>query len=1203
MSDAGGQITHLGVLYQDKIAALYLGRMLDPRAPRLPLDQQVVEVRGEKPGAEVDDVVVRFADGHAIYIQAKTALQDSGNTWQKLWEHFYKQQQRPDFDRSRDRIVLLMGDYADWFRVLKSTCRKAASSQNAQEWLDRLVSQDQIQRKNKLLDLIDQRLRAEYQKLLAGGGFQPGAEPPAPAPFAVEDLYRLLGLIDVEFVENETIEEERLIYWLPDSNRNLAALFDQLCILVTRYSSEGRLFDPALLLRELDRLEIVIKPLEQQRAMPETAETQVIKAIGGFQQDFLPRARKQAEGFLREHTGQAEYTGTFIPAIYVHRQQVEDHLEKFLAGQAPLLVLTGDSGVGKTNLLCQWTQELLDADQSVFVYNCGFLQNIEIENTIAQDLSIPGGGHLLPALGHISQQASALGKQFVIIFDNLYGYRGADKTEPYHLFRHIDELVRNPDFPEQSIKILISCSTATFKSLERQDPQALERVYRPPYYQPAKEQVLCLGMFTDEELKAAYAVYQRYFQLQMAYEELPEFLCQRLRTPVLLRMFAETYQGKLEPIAYEAQALGIFRNYYDDHVRRVEDRNLVRNLVSEMYNRKRVSLSLDRLVEQEKFQSVILDLNPDSSFRRMLELGILTVTAVPLLGEELRFTHARFGAFALAVYMWQEHEGAVDEAVLKELTGDGAFSSMSWDAAITLLLLSKESQLFLSCASSQSVELRELVIQALVELYADEPGLSVNLIKELINSDSPDAYRNGLKAAYWIGPGARDVFLWAATRGSAELRRVTKDILYLIWRHDPDFTYGLLNELADRFNLLELSRLRSTLEFLIELSITIYINHPENKDVISQTTELWYKILIDRLHLNLLKTDLFGKEIENLLFRIVGSGFTGLLMDTALFTEFVPADRFFNLPDSERERFKQLVAMVDPQVDIHARADDLKALFESDLILFNILACVVLAAHAYAKFSEYQGLLEDLWQRMSPQGKVWELISFAVLLPDAPDEWVPLLEIFTRQMVEEYPGFFFGDEMPLIQKFDLLMIPLGISYGKRGSEAPYFVELLDSAFSQADRRLLRRSLAGLGLVGFYYPQAVFQTLRSSVPNFKDARLQDDLVLPLATMRTLHLDEVDNFLNQIGASEAFQRRVSAATDIELVKRYIYSLGIYNNAVHQAINYPIMRRELLIGGLTALADSRRPQDFVGKYTVVPIRMLRAADYRLDRWTLPE
>jgi len=43
MSDAGGQITHLGVLFQDKIAALYLGRMIDPRLARLFIQSRIPE--------------------------------------------------------------------------------------------------------------------------------------------------------------------------------------------------------------------------------------------------------------------------------------------------------------------------------------------------------------------------------------------------------------------------------------------------------------------------------------------------------------------------------------------------------------------------------------------------------------------------------------------------------------------------------------------------------------------------------------------------------------------------------------------------------------------------------------------------------------------------------------------------------------------------------------------------------------------------------------------------------------------------------------------------------------------------------------------------------------------------------------------------------------------------------------------------------
>jgi hypothetical protein len=575
---------------------------------------------------------------------------------------------------------------------------------------------------------------------------------------------------------------------------------------------------------------------------------------------------------------------------------------------------------------------------------------------------------------------------------------------------------------------------------------------------------------------------------------------------------------------------------------------------------------------------------------------------MPLIGETVSFTHSRFGAFALASHMYVSE--SITASFLQRLVDESSDFSMVWDAAITLLTLRKDdTALFSSCATSPNVALRELVTLTLVELHVDEPAVAIGLIKMLISSGSREAERCGLKAAYWIGPGARDVFLWAVRKGSAELRGSTEETLYLIWRQDPDFTYGLLNELADGFGLSALPSLRKTLEFLIRLSITIYINHPEQEDIVRQTTDLWYKILIERLHLNLFRTDLFGKRIERVLFQIVGRAFSGRLMKTALFTDYVPVDRVFNLSEPERERFRQSVILVDPQTDIHDHADDLQALLDSDIVLFNILAAMVLAIHAFSDFGAHQPLLEDIWDRLTPQGKAWELMGFTVLLPDAPPEWTGLLEVFTRHLFEEHPGVIYGDEMPLIQDFDIIMLPLALSYGKWGDEMAYYVELLRAAFARVDRRLVRHCLAGLGLAGFYYPRATFQTLAAGISDFNDPEIQEDLVRPLATIRTLHLDQVDSFLIQMGVDEAFRRRVSATTDVELVRRYLYPLGIYNNAVHQAIHYPIMRRELLINGLTALADAHRPQDFIASYTPAPMRLLREADYRLDRWTLPE
>jgi hypothetical protein len=157
--------------------------------------------------------------------------------------------------------------------------------------------------------------------------------------------------------------------------------------------------------------------------------------------------------------------------------------------------------------------------------------------------------------------------------------------------------------------------------------------------------------------------------------------------------------------------------------------------------------------------------------------------------------------------------------------------------------------------------------------------------------------------------------------------------------------------------------------------------------------------------------------------------------------------------------------------------------------------------------------------------------------------------------------------------------------------------------AQTDRRQAGRCLAALGPVGFYHPQAVLEALRAAGLQLDDPALQDAIVHCLATIRLLHVDEVDLFLSQAGATDDLQLRVSTAADVDLVRRFVYGLGIYNTTVHQAVNYPRMRRQLLIGSLTALCDAHSAQDFIASYTPVPIRMLRDAGFRLSEWTLPE
>ena len=196
-----------------------------------------------------------------------------------------------------------------------------------------------------------------------------------------------------------------------------------------------------------------------------------------------------------------------------------------------------------------------------------------------------------------------------------------------------------------------------------------------------------------------------------------------------------------------------------------------------------------------------------------------------------------------------------------------------------------------------------------------------------------------------------------------------------------------------------------------------------------------------------------------------------------------------------------------------------------------------------------------------------------------------------------------GEDGGILGQFDIGLLPLGLAYGKRGVAMPLVDELLDDALD-SDRPLAHRLVRGLAAVGFYYPESVFATLAPraaallSQPDGSEA-----LVATLATIRVLHFDRVDLFLGRIGAPDSLRARVAAHGEPGLIARCIDWIGWYNNAVHQALHYPAMRRTLLIGALRALGEAKRPADFIGPYTDAIIDMGERAQFRLIRWTSPD
>jgi hypothetical protein len=201
MSIRGGSTTQAGIYYQNTVAALYMGRMLDPRISDL--TQRVIAVRSEA-REYVDDVVVVFADGHHRFIQVKENIEPTpGNKkWRKLWEDFEKQCWEAEFGDD-DRLVIFLGKLDDWFTDLDSLCERARGASDLDEWQEILSSA----KYGKVEGTVRRLLSTEHQS-------------------AAHSL-RLCSVVDVEQMPLDILES-LVPAWMPPNNQGEQPLFSAL---------------------------------------------------------------------------------------------------------------------------------------------------------------------------------------------------------------------------------------------------------------------------------------------------------------------------------------------------------------------------------------------------------------------------------------------------------------------------------------------------------------------------------------------------------------------------------------------------------------------------------------------------------------------------------------------------------------------------------------------------------------------------------------------------------------------------------------------------------------------------------------------------------------------------------------------------------------------------------------------------------------
>lgn len=220
MPEAGGTTTQSGIHYQNSIAALYLGRLIDPQS-RI-ASENVIEVRVEAP-EHVDDVVIKHSDGSSTYIQAKEALSINSKEWSKLWGHFAAQKEESADEKFK--LVLAIGTISNDLSSLYEVCNRAKGKKNHEEWIDSLSNS----------------LKAVADKIV-------GALPQRTVQYAFE----LISLVEVWIWPLKQIERDLMPIWIPESTSSASTLFD---ILRGKIGTKARIrgvFHASKLLDELN---------------------------------------------------------------------------------------------------------------------------------------------------------------------------------------------------------------------------------------------------------------------------------------------------------------------------------------------------------------------------------------------------------------------------------------------------------------------------------------------------------------------------------------------------------------------------------------------------------------------------------------------------------------------------------------------------------------------------------------------------------------------------------------------------------------------------------------------------------------------------------------------------------------------------------------------------------------------------------------
>jgi tetratricopeptide (TPR) repeat protein len=413
----------------------------------------------------------------------------------------------------------------------------------------------------------------------------------------------------------------------------------------------------------------------------------------------------------------------YIPQVYFPRKEMESELETFLMGSKSGFLLLGESGIGKTNLLCHKVDEWRERGEIVLFYAGHQLNPDEpMEQRLLSDLYLQGD--FIRLLEFVRRE----GRRFIVVVDGVNEHPQSAK-----LLKCLCEFVQRygRNFP---LKVILSVRSVFFTRMlqalgegrSEEQLKSLEAGLFPSTIfqthtverEGRREEThrFELEAVDEDEVREIYESYRafdgywteegqlRRFRPTTPYESLTPQVRQVLRHPWLLRMVMEAYDGKPVPerlwtgdILNAFCEAKIFGRTDEEREQFAPRSQLVTELVRLMRKLKRDNFLRDELHDfSAEWSKALLERElTRSPYLQLLDEGILMETPIAeewgrfrrIVGYQVRFAFDPLFEFLLSNELLAEGggwKGLTGKKVARWLSEGRNFDHLT--GAVTLLL-------------------------------------------------------------------------------------------------------------------------------------------------------------------------------------------------------------------------------------------------------------------------------------------------------------------------------------------------------------------------------------------------------------------------------------------------------------------------------------------------------------------------------------